>query len=330
MTDKSPKKRAYSLALALLLSAAAVFAFAYFLRLHKDDQGTQAKHIVRTYLVAETEESFYLVGVDMEVSGESAPALAAVEELIKGPQAGSSLELAVPSSVRVLGLEVIDGTCWLNLSMEIIEDREALDPCEAREELALGAIVDTLTEIEGIEEVVLLVEGLREGKIDGVAVEDFWGYCGLGGVLKRREELIGFPGITKRKEAPSVWKSIDRQSLADSLGWGEVSIGNVNKMRIALTLDAGASGEPTPAILDTLKAADVHSTFFLTGQFVDTYPNLVMRIAKEGHEIANRSNTHPEFTKISRDEARLQIEATEKKVRELTGLSTSLTFRFTK
>lgn len=95
-----------------------------------------------------------------------------------------------------------------------------------------------------------------------------------------------------------------------------------------MTFDAGASGQPTPAILDALKAAGVHSTFFLTGQFVDTYPELVRRMAEEGHELANHSNTHPEFPKISQEAARHEIEITEEKVASLTGMTTKPYFRF--
>lgn len=124
------------------------------------------------------------------------------------------------------------------------------------------------------------------------------------------------------------WRTVDRTALATSLGWGEVASGNKAVANVALTFDAGSGGEPTPAILDALQAAGVHSTFFLTGQFADAYPETVRRIADEGHELGNHSYTHPNFTTITPEEARSQVERTEARVLELTGLSTKPYFRF--
>src|SRR4051812_25681197 len=62
--------------------------------------------------------------------------------------------------------------------------------------------------------------------------------------------------------------------------------GSAASPRVALTFDDGP-GDATPLILDTLKAAGVHATFFLCGQNVERYPELAKRIAEEGHEIGN-------------------------------------------
>ncbi len=320
------KRRLTALALLLLLFVAAFFA-AFSFRWWREGEEPPPCRTVSIYLVAETEGSYYLEETAREVPEETTPEVAAVEELIKGPEPGSGLKPAIPASVELLGIEVQGETCTLNLSRELIEDIDDLDPCAARERLALAAIANTLTDLEGIKEVLLEIEGIREGTIDGARVEDFWGYYGLPPVLSRQEDLVGPPGIMKEEEL-SAWKKIDRQALADSLGWGEVVRGSQNGMRIALTFDAGASGQPTPAILDALKAAGVHSTFFLTGQFVDAYPDLVKRMADEGHEIANHSDTHPEFPKIGLDEARNQMAVTEEKIRSLTGMTTKPYFRF--
>jgi len=124
------------------------------------------------------------------------------------------------------------------------------------------------------------------------------------------------------------WKRVDRVALAQSLGYGEVARGNTSANRVALTFDAGSGAEHTPAILDTLAAAGVKATFFITGQFAESFPDMVRRMAADGHELGNHSYTHPRFTEISAADIQSQIARTEAKVVELTGISTVPYFRF--
>jgi peptidoglycan/xylan/chitin deacetylase (PgdA/CDA1 family) len=64
---------------------------------------------------------------------------------------------------------------------------------------------------------------------------------------------------------------------------------------VAITFDAGAGAAPTGSMLDALRAADVRSTFFLTGRWCEENPALVKRIYAAGHELANHSWNHPDF-----------------------------------
>ncbi len=134
-------------------------------------------------------------------------------------------------------------------------------------------------------------------------------------------EEVGPPEVPALEPSLPAWRLVDRTALAASLGWGEVTRGNTASMQVALTFDAGADGAPTPAILDALAAAGVKSTFFLTGQFADAYPLTVQRIAAEGHELANHSYTHPQFPELAPPEVVSQIERTEARIMELTGLT---------
>lgn len=136
-------------------------------------------------------------------------------------------------------------------------------------------------------------------------------------------------GVAPEPAPPQpAWRTVDRNALAALLGWGEVTSGNKAGAEIALTFDAGSGGERAPAILDALKSAGIHSTFFITGQFADTYPAIVKRIADEGHELGNHSYSHLRFTTITSEEAQSQVERTEARVVELTGITTKPYFRF--
>ena len=59
-----------------------------------------------------------------------------------------------------------------------------------------------------------------------------------------------------------------------------------------LTFDDGPDPVSTPAVLDILKAHDVHATFFCTGSKVLASPGLFARVAAEGHTIGNHGFSH--------------------------------------
>ncbi|MEJ1969718.1 MAG: polysaccharide deacetylase family protein [Rhizomicrobium sp.] len=61
---------------------------------------------------------------------------------------------------------------------------------------------------------------------------------------------------------------------------------------MALTFDDGPNAD-TPAVLDALKAMNVKATFFIVGKMAARHPDVLARIAAEGHLLANHSATHP-------------------------------------
>ncbi|MDY6795171.1 MAG: GerMN domain-containing protein [Actinomycetota bacterium] len=131
----------------------------------------------------------YLAPEERTVYTADAP-LAAMEELIKGPGEGSELMPVLPGTTQVLDVSVEDGVCTVDVSKEIITDSSEVGFGARGEVLALATIADTLTGLEGIEEVRLLVEGKQSGEVDGRHIEDFWGHTGLPETLERDESLI--------------------------------------------------------------------------------------------------------------------------------------------
>jgi peptidoglycan/xylan/chitin deacetylase (PgdA/CDA1 family) len=61
---------------------------------------------------------------------------------------------------------------------------------------------------------------------------------------------------------------------------------------VALTFDDGPNPDATPLILDALKARNVKATFFVLGRHADRWPELVRRLAAEGHAIGNHGWHH--------------------------------------
>lgn len=88
---------------------------------------------------------------------------------------------------------------------------------------------------------------------------------------------------------------------------------------IALTFDAGPS-ENSARLLDILKAKQVPATFFLLGaRHIEKYPELVKRMAAEGHEVASHTWDHKILTQIEPDEIRDELKRPNDAIEKLTG-----------
>ena len=61
---------------------------------------------------------------------------------------------------------------------------------------------------------------------------------------------------------------------------------------VALTFDDGPNPEATPLILDVLAEKGVRATFFVLGSHAERWPDLVRRIAHEGHQLGNHGYFH--------------------------------------
>jgi len=79
---------------------------------------------------------------------------------------------------------------------------------------------------------------------------------------------------------------------------------------VAMTFDDGPHGANTPRLLDMLKQRKIHATFFVVGQCVAEFPDIVKRIVAEGHEVANHSWSHPQLSSMSESGVRDQLQKT--------------------
>ena len=110
--------------------------------------------------------------------------------------------------------------------------------------------------------------------------------------------------------------------------------GDASRRAAALSFDAGADAGFTSQILDTLKANGITASFSITGGWAEQNPDLIRRIAREGHQFMNHSYDHPSFTGLSTGEPPLtqaerweQLDRTDAVIEGLTGQSTRPYFR---
>ena len=99
---------------------------------------------------------------------------------------------------------------------------------------------------------------------------------------------------------------------------GAVTVEEAEKL-VALTFDDGPRLTTTSPLLDGLAERGVHATFFLVGLQIEKYPQVVTRIAREGHEIGIHTYDHVQVTGLSEQEFRQQLDRCRTLVRDLTG-----------
>jgi len=88
---------------------------------------------------------------------------------------------------------------------------------------------------------------------------------------------------------------------------------------VALTFDDGPHPEYTGPLLDGLKERGVRATFFLVGTQIQYAPELVPRMAREGHQIGVHTYSHVSVTGLEREEFRLQVEGTRRLICSMLG-----------
>lgn len=93
---------------------------------------------------------------------------------------------------------------------------------------------------------------------------------------------------------------------------------------VALTFDDGPHGKLTPKLLDLLKRENVRATFFVLGSLVAVNPQIVQRMAAEGHEVANHSWDHPRLPALSAEKFNREIRETSDIIEKNTGRKVTL------
>lgn len=99
---------------------------------------------------------------------------------------------------------------------------------------------------------------------------------------------------------------------------------NKNKKIVALTFDDGPDGKVTPEILKTLKKYDVKATFFMLTKSAEKFPDIAKKVAKQGHEIANHSETHINLNTVKKSRIEKEVVQSKKQLKKITGVEPKL------
>ena len=86
-----------------------------------------------------------------------------------------------------------------------------------------------------------------------------------------------------------------------------ISMGNSEKKYIYLTFDCGYEAGYTEKILEVLKQNDVKATFFITGHYLNSSPELVKQMIDDGHIIGNHTADHICMPESSEEEIKEDV-----------------------
>jgi peptidoglycan/xylan/chitin deacetylase (PgdA/CDA1 family) len=96
--------------------------------------------------------------------------------------------------------------------------------------------------------------------------------------------------------------------------------GDRSRPRVALTFDDGPHPVHTAPLLDALAELGAPATFFVVGRDVDANPELVARIAREGHELGNHTYRHRYLPLARSRSVERELRATDRAVARAAGV----------
>ncbi|MEU8886572.1 polysaccharide deacetylase family protein [Streptomyces sp. NPDC048442] len=130
------------------------------------------------------------------------------------------------------------------------------------------------------------------------------------------------PDMVRFQAGVAQGRAADAKAAADAKNSGKPDC-RVAKC-IALTFDGGP-GRDTPKLLDILKEEKVPATFFLLGEkHVLRHPDVVRRMHREGHELANHTWTHRILIHFTEEEVRSELSRTQDAIRQVSGVTPTL------
>ena len=123
-------------------------------------------------------------------------------------------------------------------------------------------------------------------------------------------------GISKNSNHTQPDAGIYKEIIEKNNGY---YVGSSANNKIYLTFDCGYENGNTAKILDVLKEQKITATFFITGHYIDSASELVLRMKEEGHVVANHSDKHKNITTLNAQEIKKEIDDLNTKYYKLTG-----------
>ena len=123
---------------------------------------------------------------------------------------------------------------------------------------------------------------------------------------------LSFPNAGQSPVGPASSAQLHRYDAA--------YLGDTGEKVLYLTFDAGYENGCTEKILDVLKKHNVPAAFFLVGHYIKSNPDLVRRMAEEGHIVGNHTMHHYDMQKIGdMDSFSKELQDLETLYQEVTG-----------
>ena len=121
---------------------------------------------------------------------------------------------------------------------------------------------------------------------------------------------------------------VGNASQADLANYDAYYLGDTGQKVIYLTFDCGYENGYTEKILDALKKHHAPAAFFVVGHMIESAPDIVRRMAAEGHVVGNHTFHHPDMSAISQQDAfQKELDSLAELYRQTTGKPLSRFYR---
>ena len=121
---------------------------------------------------------------------------------------------------------------------------------------------------------------------------------------------------------------VGNASVEDLARYDAWFLGDTSQKVIYLTFDCGYENGYTEQILDALKKHNASAAFFVVGSMIESAPDIIRRMAEEGHIVGNHTFHHPDMSAISDESAfRTELESLAERYEETTGKPLSRFYR---
>lgn len=147
-------------------------------------------------------------------------------------------------------------------------------------------------------------------------ISEFTLFMKVGIIVLSIITIIGF-GIKLLPNAITVSSTSSKRELP-------IYCVDTDENKVALSFDAAWGNDDTKTILGILDKYGVKVTFFMTGGWVEKYPEDVKAIAAAGHDLGNHSENHKQMSQLTREQCTEEIMKTHYKVKDLTGIEMKL------
>ena len=124
-------------------------------------------------------------------------------------------------------------------------------------------------------------------------------------------------GLSFPTEGEAPVGNVSQEELSQYDAW---YLGDTSQKVLYLTFDCGYENGYTEPILDALKKHNAPAAFFVVGHMIESAPDIIRRMAEEGHIVGNHTYHHPDMSAIQDDTVfRQELESLEALYRETTG-----------
>ena len=125
---------------------------------HDTEPETEEKKYIKLYFSDLKSEKLIAEAREITVSQKETMEMRVLKELVKGP-VNPKLMKTIPAETKILSAETKEGICFVNFSQEF---RTRHTGGSAGEMMTVYSIVNSLTEIDGVEKVQFLIEGQKK------------------------------------------------------------------------------------------------------------------------------------------------------------------------